>query len=343
MQARVWKHTVEALRRPIDPALGMGELVRAATLAANSHNTQPWRFELGADVIRVLPDRARRTPVVDPDDHHLWVSLGAAAENIVQAAPLLGLRAEPRLTLEPEPEQIEIALRPGERLDSALARAIVHRQCTRRDYDGHPVSDPALRELLAAGSGDDIEPLLLIERARIDALGALILEANHQQLADPAFVRELKHWLRFSYGRALSSGDGLFARVTGNPALPDALGRALFDLVVRPASEARRYRAQIQSSAGLVVFVSARDDRAHWVAAGRAYERFALQATALGIQHAFLNQALEIPVLRRRVAEELTLGARRPDLIVRFGYAPVMPHSLRRPLAEVLIGSRAAV
>jgi hypothetical protein len=147
-------------------------------------------------------------------------------------------------------------------------------------------------------------------------------------------MAELKHWLRFSYAEALRTGDGLFAATTGNPALPTPVGRMLFDVVMSADSENRKCRDQIASSAGLAVFVSAQDNRAHWLASGRAYQRFALQATALGISHAFLNQAVEVPQVRRRL-EQLAPGG-RADLIVRFGHGPPMPPSLRRPVAELL-------
>ena len=45
--------------------------------------------------IDVLPDLSRRTPVVDPDDHHLFVSLGCAAENLALAAMARGCRGDP--------------------------------------------------------------------------------------------------------------------------------------------------------------------------------------------------------------------------------------------------------
>src|SRR3569833_1394451 len=51
-------------------------VIRFATLAANGHNTQPWRFRISDREIRITPDLSRRTPAVDPDDHHLYVSLG---------------------------------------------------------------------------------------------------------------------------------------------------------------------------------------------------------------------------------------------------------------------------
>jgi len=69
-------------------------LIRYATLAANGHNTQPWCFRLNDRAIDLLADLARRTPAVDPDDHHLFVSLGCAAENLAIAAQATGRPGE---------------------------------------------------------------------------------------------------------------------------------------------------------------------------------------------------------------------------------------------------------
>ena len=68
------------------------QLVADAVLAASSHNTQPWIFSLARDAVSIAPDWSRRCPVVDPDDHHLFASLGCAAENILTSAQTLGLR-----------------------------------------------------------------------------------------------------------------------------------------------------------------------------------------------------------------------------------------------------------
>ena len=71
------------------------ELVRYATLAPYSHNTQCWKFALESAAISILPDPSRRCPAVDPDDHLVYVSLGCATENLVQAAQAHGFKAEP--------------------------------------------------------------------------------------------------------------------------------------------------------------------------------------------------------------------------------------------------------
>ena len=59
------------------------ELVRFATLALSSHNTQCWQFAFKEGAITILPDFSRRCPAVDAGDHQVFVSLGCAAESLV--------------------------------------------------------------------------------------------------------------------------------------------------------------------------------------------------------------------------------------------------------------------
>jgi hypothetical protein len=93
----------------------------------------------------------------------------------------------------------------------------------------------------------------------------------------------------------------------------------------------------LRSSAGIGVFVSDANDNAHWVETGRCYERFALQATVLGIRNAFLNQAVEVGSIRPQFAAALRLGKLRPDLVVRFGRGPTLPLPMRQPVQSVLV------
>ena len=68
-------------------------LIRYATLAPNGHNAQPWRFRAQDGGIAILPDLTRRTPVVDPDDHHLFVSLGEQLKRSPSRQPRAAVRA----------------------------------------------------------------------------------------------------------------------------------------------------------------------------------------------------------------------------------------------------------
>ena len=309
------------------------ELVRQATLAASSHNTQPWKFRIAERSIRILPDLTRRTPIVDPDDHHLFVSLGCATENLVQAAAGRGLRAHVRV----EPDFIEVTFEQAASVRSTLAEAIPARQCSRSLYDGHQLLPAELTALEDAAHGVGVHAIVLTAAHQREAVLEYVTRGNTAQIGDAAFVEELKAWIRFNDAEAKRTGDGLSSRANGNPAVPPWLGRRLFDTLFTAKSENEKCARQLRSSAGIVVFVSDGNDRRHWIEAGRCYERFALQAAALGIRTAFLNQPVEVVPLRSQFATWLDLGARRPDLVVRFGRGPEMPRSLRRPIENVLV------
>ena len=179
--------------------------------------------------------------------------------------------------------------------------------------------------------------MLFTAKPDMEKILDLVLQGNRTQLNDAAFVKELKQWLRFSAGEAVETGDGLYSITSGNPSIPRWLGSPLFEILVTDKGENDKYAEQTRSSSGIAVFVSDVDDKAHWIEAGRCYERFALQATSMGIRNAMLNQAVEVPLMRRELADFLGLKGGRPDLVVRFGRGNKMPQSLRRPLDAVLV------
>jgi hypothetical protein len=307
--------------------------VRQATLAASSHNTQPWTFALDERSITIRPDFTRRTPIVDPDDHHLFVSLGCATENLVHAALASGLHADVRI----QDNAIAVAFVDTTPVRSPFFEAIPKRQCSRSIYDGHPLAATDLRTLAEAAHRDGVHAIVLTATPEIETVLEYVTRANAIQIGDPAFVAELKAWIRFNETEAMRTGDGLFSRSTGNPTVPRWLGTRLLRALLTPKSENDKCARQLRSSAGVIVFVSDANDQRHWIEVGRSYERLALQATALGIRTAFLNQPVEVATVRSQFATWLNLGGRRPDLVVRFGRGPEMPRSLRRPIDHVLV------
>lgn len=337
LEARRYELATARLRRPLDPDAAdlLPELVRFATLAVNGHNTQPWRFARTAVGVDIAPDLSRRTPVVDPDDHHLFVSLGAAAENLAITAPSVGRAAA--ITFNSAHSKLEIALEPQTRRDEPLLNAIPRRRCSRSDYDGRNASTEELSQLEAAAAGfEGVGLRLLTARADLDAVRDLAVEANRAQMADPAFVRELKHWIRFHPKTALARGDGLYSGASGNPTLPDWIAATLFDIVFTVDRETKKLVRQLGSSAGVAVFVADGAGPEHWVKVGRACERFCLRATQLGLQHAFVNQPAEVPALRTHLAAHLGAPDKRPSLVIRFGHGPDFPFSMRRAVMDVL-------
>lgn len=311
------------------------ELVRYATLAPSSHNTQCWKFALAPEAITLRPDFTRRCAAVDPDDHHLFVSLGCAAENLAQTALAYGLQAQSRFNAADQSLQMMLSDATSRR--TPLFEAIPDRQTTRGDYDGRPLAASELKQLEAVVHGEGVRVLLLTEPRALETVLDWVIRGNTAQMNDAAFVAELKSWIRFSEAEAVRRGDGLFAKSSGNPTMPEWLGRRAFDFVFKPKSENDKYARHVRSSAGVVVFIGPSNDPAGWIAVGRAYERFALQATTMGVRTAHLNMPIEVATLRADFATAVGLAGQRPDLVIRFGRGPTLPPSLRRPVEAVIV------
>jgi nitroreductase len=328
--------SVALARTALKQAPETRDLIRYATLAANSHNTQPWQFWITDGGIEILPDMTRRLAIVDPDNHHLFASLGCAAENLAIAC---GARGKPgELRFNPANNgSVVFAFGNGPPAEPALFDAIPKRQSTRGAYDGGAVSGPDSKALSAAAAVRDVDLVLITDRPQMDRVRDLVLAGNSAQIGDAAFVRELKQWLRFSPRQAIETGDGLFSVSSGNPALPDWLGQLMFDFVFKSDTENEKYARQLASSSGIAVFASQKNDPEHWILAGRACQRFALQATALGLKYAFINQPVEVASLRPELAALVGLSGRRPDIVIRFGYGPALPYSARRPVERSII------
>lgn len=339
-----YREAVEDRYRPADlsltdPALVLREIARYATMAPNSHNTQPWRILLERSALVLRPDFARRCPAVDPDDHHVFVSLGCAAENAVQAAAAYGMDAE--VGFDEQSESIRIELDFASRRDPRgstppLFHAIPERQSTRADFDGSKLSPDELQQLLVAGSGTGVTIVPITDSEQMAGVLDFIVQGTRAQMRDPEFRAELRSWIRTSYREAIENGDGLFSLTSGFPALPVWIGKRMFDLSFTVDAEVQKYQGQVRSSAGIAVFIADDESKRGWTDVGRCFERFALQATSMGLLHSHLNQPLEVPELRKEFAKFLGLVGQRPDLVIRFGRGQPAPKSLRRHFREVV-------
>jgi hypothetical protein len=285
--------------------------------------------------VTIAPDFSRRTPIVDPDDHHVYVSLGCAAENLAQAGAALAKPGAVRF--DPAGDGALIYdFTSGAAAPSALCDAVGKRQSAREPYDGRAASAADLALLEAAAKQPGVNMTLITNRAAINQVRDLVIAGNTAQMADAAFVAELKQWMRFNPRAALTRGDGLYAASSGNPTLPDFIGAPMFDMAFKPDAENKKYVAQLDSSSGVAVFVGDKADREHWTRVGQACQRFALQATALGMKLSFVNQPVEVAAYREDLASLVGAKGMRPDILMRFGYGADLPLSPRRDVAAVL-------
>lgn len=313
-------------------------LVTYGVLAPSGHNTQPWIFRpFGDDGIELRADRTRALPVVDPEDRELTIGCGAALANLRCAAEALGEALD--ITVLPDPADPDLLARVTSRGPCAPAigaarmlRAMTARRTSRFAFEPDPVPD-LLREEATAAAGRDGVRLHWAEALETrHAVALLIAEGDRVQMADPAFRHELSAWMRSRRG---PTRDGMSGAAFGMPDLLSFAAAMVLRTFDIGAGVAAQDMALAEGSPALVLVATPGDAPRDWLAAGEAMQRALLAVTAGGFTASFLNQAIEVPALRPRLAA--TMGAEGvPQILMRIGRGPKPVPAARRPVREVL-------
>ena len=312
----------------IDAALELA--VRAPSI----HNSQPWRFRVGAGTIQLHVDPTRQLPATDPDGRDRLISCGAALHHLRVA--LAGLGWQPKTDRLPDPDRpehlatVEVVPRVSTHADLALAVSIPRRRSDRRGYSTRPVPDHCLAELVRGAAAERVRLHVVHGEARAHLVSA-IADADTLQRADPAYVKELARWT----GRRTGTADGV-------PSPSFAPAGTFGDLPVRQFSAPRLHRsvvAQEDGAGALIVLGTAADDRMSRLRAGEATSAVLLAATRMGLATCPLTQPLEIPATREVVREEVLHAELVPQMVLRIGWPPDGPNPFpltrRRPVSDV--------
>jgi Nitroreductase family len=310
-----------------------------AILAPSSHNTQPWRFIINGDELLLCADRNRSLPHIDPFDRELIISCGAALFNLRVALAHFNVPVE--ITTFPQSSDPDIVARiafpiSGPTFEdlAELFDAITKRVTNRSPFTEENVPDAIIARLNSAVEREGVDAVFartLNERERI---AALIAEADRRQFDDPNFRRELASWIHPS-----RSNDGMPGESQGFNALTDftttiaAMAIRTFDL---GNGVAAAHQQLARGSPLLIILSTPMDNNEAWLAAGLGLQRMLLVAAKAGYSSSYLNQPIEESNHRTRLATEFGVVG-YPQLLLRFGQGSAVPHSPRRPIADVLI------
>ncbi|MBO3752736.1 hypothetical protein J5X84_42370 [Streptosporangiaceae bacterium NEAU-GS5] len=311
---------------PLATELGIRRLLNAAGQAPSVLNTQPWRFAVvRREYVELLADYDRRLRVSDPRARSLHVSCGAALFGLRLAVRTAGQR--PLVWLLPSPEEeprLLAAVRmtqcgPPSRHSRELYDLIPLRRTNREPYSDRHLPPAVQIDLRIAASREGANLVFLGRHAVADILDyAAIAEDELSQ--SPVYQAELAAWTipgpRYDGTPDYAQG----SRPTGDPAPVRDFGRRLT-------------RAAFERRPQLAVLTTLDDQPLDWIRAGQALQRVLLTAAGHGVSASFLNQPLDLRDMRRRSDPHHRRG--HPQMIIRFGYGPVVPRAPRRPAGEL--------
>lgn len=347
----------------VDPAAawrspGLGErdprrfALAHAILAPNPHNRQPWLVDLvGADEIVFYADTARLLPFTDPPNRQITLGCGAFLELLSQAAAQAGHRADIALWPDGEP-QPNLDARPVARVrlipDATTPRdplfaQVLDRHTNRAAFqmDAPPTADE-LAAVIAAAKGPGLAAGAVTEagaRARLIDLGwrAWMVEAE-----TPATHMESVRLIRIGAAEVAQHRDGISLDGPMMEGLK-AVGLMSRENLADPASFASKtgadmWREMLTGTPAFFWLKGADNSRVTQIAAGRAYARAQLAATALGLSmHPWSMALQEFPQMAKLYAATQTeLGAtpQAPlQMLVRIGRAKPAGPAPRRGLA----------
>jgi hypothetical protein len=339
-----WGEAIDEFPLTGTPIEKLRAVARFALLAPSGHNSQPWLFRPGDDFLDLLADRSRALPVVDPEDRELVISCGCALLNLRVALEHFGYRCLVEILPDPADPDLLARIRVGEaKPENARTNAqfngIRRRRTNRFPFEDRVVPEPVLGRARAAAEQEGTWLQTLTGSETRLPLADLIAEADHQQMLDRRFRRELAAWV---HPNRTGSRDGMpgFAHGVG------AIASVVEPLVIRTfdvgKGMAARDRQLALGSPVLAVLWTETEGPQAWIAAGQALARSALSLVADGVAMSYLNQPIELPELRERLRAQLGREG-FPQILMRLGYATRDTRPTpRRPLDQVLLPAEAS-
>lgn len=306
-------------------------MIGRAVLAPSSHNTQPWLFQLSESSVDLFADRTRALPVNDPEDRELAISCGCALMNLRIAAASAGFQVQVRLL--PKPEEPDLLARmslsgqsDGSADDALLADVIEMRRTYRKQFAPREVSASALDQLIEATGQEGAQLVPLLSEEVRQKAAALVAEGDAAQWANPSWRRELAAWMH-----PRRRGDGLSMPASVVPVT--RLVVRTFDMGGNVGAKDR----QIAEASPLLAVLSTESDHPRdWLLAGQALQRALLIGCTHGLQASYLNQAVQVRTLRRKLQN--LVGSGFPQILLRMGYLleEISP-APRRALNDVIV------
>ena len=325
-------------------------LVELASSAPSPHNTQPWLVHPTSDSEAELYVPAERTlPHTDASGAFMTSALGTFVEalDVAAAANRLAVEVEPllpRLGAGSEERPLFARLRLVRRSAAPRfpAELLLQRQTARGAFDGRPADAATLTALESIAGDSGHRARFSSDPGLVDWVVHLNADTLFYDLGDEGIRTEIGRWVRRSNAEARRTRDGFSPACLGFPGpLVDLFffHHGLFASRVARTLTRRLFLWRTRGTATVGWIQGPWTSPTDCFEAGRMLLRLWLELTRHGLYLQPFGSVITNPTAHARLAERLTVDEADHQvwLLLRLGFCPAPPRSLRRPLAEVLV------
>lgn len=334
-------------------------LCLAGHLAASTHNTQPWRFQLhlADQSITIKVDNHYILPASDVDGRQTIISVGCALKNIQVAANYLGFETEidiienDKSKFKPSNTRsvipiIKINLKKATpNLDlKNLYKSIFVRQVTRAEYDEQTNIPEQLLTKFNSLTDESIKVHLVSDRIRRLTIGEFQGQADNFVINSTKFSRELGDWLLPNNTENYVGMPGITFGLNDEESL--RLHEGLQGKIALKPEDGLKFstggKMGIEKSPTICFLTCEKDEIINWISAGQIMEEIFLELSAVGAAFTVHAGIAEVSLINKFFSMSFLGTSRRIVTLFRMGFVKKeedkkRPHSPRQPLEEIII------
>ncbi len=346
-------------KRP-DPNAFSQPILKAIAVGINApspHNTQSWKFKVINDTTMYLyVNENILLTATDPPCRQIHMGAGCFIETLVIGATTFGYKSNVTYFPEGYESQKAFGVKPVAKIEllkaiesaDSLSSYINTRQTNRREYNGDLISKQEF-ETLKEIAGNLHSKLIFINE-NFKPYFEIFNKGFEIESRTFRTNEETRNLFRFSEKQRAEKGDGISIPQMGYHGIMKYLAERSLDNGNKEKWHSdksinlsmKNVAKGIESSKGIVIWVTEANTFEDWIKSGRDYVRFSLALTQQNLYAHPYNQAIqeydEMKAIRDDLDKLLNIkGNQKIQMVVRIGRSSEPYLSYRRPLDTYII------
>jgi hypothetical protein len=323
------------------------KLILYAILAPSPRNSQPWKFLIENNKIRLYFDITKALPALDPNHRESYIALGAALENLLIAAKHFNYNFSVDYFPEGKTNNEEIAAveleeKKDNESEDELFYIIEKRNTNRNPYALKPVHQDIVDEFIQIAINGNTHLYFIKDQIVKSLMAYVAMQATQKEYEDESIYRDLYSTLRFSEPEAKQKGDGLEVKGLARRLVTKYLYHwkilpwlNMFGISKTLSLSSKKL---LERTPIIGLLTSKEVSNLEYVKGGQIWERIALTACKYGLSTQPVSAPLELPEFDTAVRTLFHTGSEEGLLILfRLGYGPPARNSQRRNIEQVIV------